>query len=583
VSSDRFESLISQIPAATVFFDVETRRFTYVSRQVEQLLGLSADELMANPELWQRTTDPADRDRVVDRYEEAVANGSVFDETYRFNPPAGPPRWVRNFMVPADPGSTVWKAMIFDVTDQVQADAERELLINQMPAAVMRIDVNRQTVLYASPQVEALTGEPPESWIGEQGYARWAEHILDPQQPDWEELGRRGEAWSNQYRWMRADGVERVFRSVIHVVAPGVAQAAVFDATEEVETERRLAAEQRRYQTLVEQLPMVIMRNAVNGDMEYISPQVEGMLGYSPDEFVEMANSDRWEEVIHPDDRARLHTSIAAFRTDQINSDEFELRLLTSEGDYRNVLFRRSRVDPPEGHWYLQGVAVDITELRDAEARSRSAVAALVRGGEDQQARIAIELHDDTVQVMTAILFQLERTLDVDDPARQTLVEMLRAVIERTRRLMFELRPQLLEKEGLQAMLTEMVKDGPWETAEVDVQIGRQADTLEALLYRTLRELILNARKHSQARSLSVTGRERGGRLTFRVADDGIGFASETALNRHTPGLHLGLTTVIERVRLAGGDVLIQSTPGAGARFTIVLPAEPRQPANSLG
>jgi signal transduction histidine kinase len=152
---------------------------------------------------------------------------------------------------------------------------------------------------------------------------------------------------------------------------------------------------------------------------------------------------------------------------------------------------------------------------------------------------------------------------------------------------MFELRPQLLEKEGLQAMLTEMVKDGPWETAEVDVQIGRQADTLEALLYRTLRELILNARKHSQARSLSVTGRERGGRLTFRVADDGIGFASETALNRHTPGLHLGLTTVIERVRLAGGEVLIQSTPGAGARFTIVLPAEPRQPAtptaNSLG
>ena len=137
-----------------------------------------------------------------------------------------------------------------------------------------------------------------------------------------------------------------------------------------------------------------------------------------------------------------------------------------------------------------------------------------MRGGEDQQARIAIELHDDTVQVMTAILFQLERTLDVDDPARQTLVEMLRAVIERTRRLMFELRPQLLEKEGLQAMLTEMVKDGPWETADVDVQIGRQSDTLEALLYRTLRELILNARKHSQARSLSVTGRERGGRLT---------------------------------------------------------------------
>jgi PAS domain S-box-containing protein len=371
-----------------------------------------------------------------------------------------------------------------------------------------------------------------------------------------------------------------VFRSVIHVVAPGIAQAAVFDATEEVQTEQRLAAEQRRYQMLVEQLPMVVMRNDTSGDMEYVSPQVTGMLGYAPEEFVELANSERWEEVIHPDDRARLHTSIAAFRTDQISSDEFELRLLTREGDYRNVLFRRARVDPPEGHWYLQGVAVDITELRDAEARSRNAVAALVRAGEDQQARIAVELHDDTVQVLTAILIQLERTLNVGDPGRQSLVDMLRAVIERTRRLMFELRPQLLEKEGLQPMLTEMVKNGPWGDAEVDVTISRQSEMMEALLYRTLRELILNARRHSQARSLSVTGRERGGRLRFQVADDGIGFASETALSQHPPGLHLGLTTVIERVRLAGGSVVIQSSPSNGARFTIQLPAEPRQPVS---
>ena len=416
-------------------------------------------------------------------WRERAERGETWTNEIQWRRPDGRLIWLRVTSAPTLDRPTLLQAVLQDATEEIDAREEHDQLIDQMPAAVMRLDVVRRTILYASPQVEALTGEPPEVWLGPEGYARWSERISDAMQPDWEELGRRGLAWTNQYRWRRADGVERVFRSVIHVVAPGVAQAAVFDATAEVEAERRLAAEQRRYQTLVEQLPMVIMRNAVERRHGVHQPPGGGHARVHAGGVHRDRELRRVGEG-HPPRRPRPPPHIdrrAQHRPDQ-DSDEFELRLLTSDGDYRHVLFRRSRVDPPDGHWYLQGIGVDITELRDAEARSRSALAALVRGGEDQQARIAVELHDDTVQVMTAILFQLERTLDVDDPARQTLVEMLRAVIERTRRLMFELRPQLLEKEGLQAMLAEMVKDGPWETAEVDVQIGRQSDTLEALL-----------------------------------------------------------------------------------------------------
>ena len=125
-------------------------------------------------------------------------------------------------------------------------------------------------------------------------------------------------------------------------------------------------------------------------------------------------------------------------------------------------------------------------------------------------------------------------------------------------------------------MITRIANDGPWRTATVEIAIERQSETLEALCYRTLRELILNARKHSNADTLTITGAELAGALTFTVQDDGAGF-DPCRLDPADHHLNLGLDTVIERVRLAGGHVQITSSPGAGARIELTLPSEPRQ------
>jgi PAS domain S-box-containing protein len=694
VSRD-FETLIRQIPAATVFWDTGQRRFTLVTDQVEDVIGVPAERLLAEPELWLAMIHPEDRERVTARYERAVAHDEVLDETYRLIRPDGRIRWVRNFMVAGAPGSGVREGMVFDVTDQASAQAERELLIDllpaavirydmqagrltyaspqleellgspvgewmtpgglerfaervveghtphprwrelaesgrtwsnelcwrrpddrllwlrvstcatpdrvtllqsvlqdateeiqarrdreqlieQMPGAITRFDIERREILFASEQVEALTGRPASWWIGAQGFARWSAGMIEPQQPDWVALGLAGESWTNQYRWLRPDGQERVFRSVNRVVRPGLIQSVVFDATEEVATERALAAEQTRYRTLIEQLPMVTFQSAPGGRMEYVSPQVTEMLGYSPEEVLERMNGPGWLELLHPADRAAAAASVNALERGERTSEELEVRFRARWGEYRHVLTRRAVVRTPGRAPYVHAVALDITDLRAAEARSRQALAALVRAGEDQQARLAVELHDDTVQALTAVLLQLERLDSRGDTTHRELVAMLQGVIERTRRLMFELRPQLLEQDGLQAMLAEIVRHGPWRSASVEVSVPRQSDVIEALAYRALRELVLNARKHSQADRLTVTGRARDGTLSFAVADDGVGFDARDALGQRPAGLHLGLSTVIERVKLAGGEVTIDSAPGAGTRVAFSLPAEPR-------
>jgi signal transduction histidine kinase len=97
---------------------------------------------------------------------------------------------------------------------------------------------------------------------------------------------------------------------------------------------------------------------------------------------------------------------------------------------------------------------------------------------------------------------------------------------------------------------------------------------VEVLCYRSLRELIVNARKHSQARTLRVSGHEFDGQLAFTVADDGVGF--DTAQAMDCSDFHVGLATVVERLRLAGGDIEILSSTGAGTEIRMTLPAEPR-------
>ena len=84
----------------------------------------------------------------------------------------------------------------------------------------------------------------------------------------------------------------------------------------------------------------------------------------------------------------------------------------------------------------------------------------------------------------------------------------------------------------------------------------------------------MNARKHSQARTLRITGHESDGQLAFTVADDGVGFDTGQAMDGSD--FHVGLDTVVERLRLAGGDVEIVSSNGTGTEIWMTLPAEPR-------
>jgi PAS domain S-box-containing protein len=230
---------------------------------------------------------------------------------------------------------------------------------------------------------------------------------------------------------------------------------------------------------------------------------------------------------------------------------------------------------------------IDITEQRaaegallDSEEGRRTILDHMLQAQEDERARLALELHDDTIQVLCALLLQLDGMMTLakgPDQAEmverlETSREVLAAATTRARKLMFSLHPNRLHEHGLRAAIAAFAEEiGSEMNAEWSVAIpdARYAWTLEELAYRIVREALTNIRKHSHADRFSVTIVEETGSLAGVVQDDGQGLASS---DDTSPGHHLGLEGMNQRARLAGGDLTITSTTGQGVRVAFSLP-----------
>lgn len=223
--------------------------------------------------------------------------------------------------------------------------------------------------------------------------------------------------------------------------------------------------------------------------------------------------------------------------------------------------------------------------LRESEATRGRLMSRLSRAEEDERARIAGDIHDDSIQVMAAVALRLQllgRSIE-DESLREQVAELEAATgtaIRRLRRLLFELRPVTLDRDGLGATLRilvdEMFADGD-RSAEVHDRLTQEPEVdLRTTLYRLAHEALVNANKHAKASRIEVTLSERDDGVELVVADDGVGFDPDLVSDA-IPG-HLGLGSMEERVFLAGGSIEIDSVPGAGTRVTFFVPATRRSP-----
>jgi signal transduction histidine kinase len=212
----------------------------------------------------------------------------------------------------------------------------------------------------------------------------------------------------------------------------------------------------------------------------------------------------------------------------------------------------------------------------------------LVRAQEQERSRVAADLHDDTIQVMSACVISLDSVrLAMQDgnveraaAGLKQVADLISGAVERTRRMTFELRPAVLWHHGLvtaveQSLETLEREIGVRTSLEVAGMEARIDATLETLMFRSITEILTNVRAHAAAETVTVRLTQNADVLQVRIADDGRGFELEAALARARRTNHLGLESLMERVDAAGGTVQITTAPGAGTVADIALPLWP--------
>lgn len=217
--------------------------------------------------------------------------------------------------------------------------------------------------------------------------------------------------------------------------------------------------------------------------------------------------------------------------------------------------------------------------LQDSQRALERYLYATTQAQEEERARLARELHDDTVQGLIALdhrLQKAQRTLQRDPGLLRDEVtdlrQMVRRALEEVRRFSRALRPVYLEDLGLCPAL-ELLAGEAGVGYSMTGEQRRLDPAVELAFYRIAQESINNARRHAQAACIEVSLAFTPSTVTMAVRDDGIGFTPPAHLGSLSRAGHFGLMSIQERAELIGAQLMIESVPGQGTVVTVTQSA----------
>ena len=195
----------------------------------------------------------------------------------------------------------------------------------------------------------------------------------------------------------------------------------------------------------------------------------------------------------------------------------------------------------------------------------------------EERQRLARELHDSVSQALYGIALgaRTARTLLDNEPARavepvEYVLSLAEAGLAEMRALIFELRPESLETEGLvEALQKQTAATRARYGLDVRTELGEEpllSLSEKEVFYRVAQEALHNVVKHAHASQVELKLMSEDGAVTLEVRDNGDGFDTATSF----PG-HMGLVSMRERATSLGASLNVESTPGAGTTVRLSL------------
>jgi signal transduction histidine kinase len=222
-------------------------------------------------------------------------------------------------------------------------------------------------------------------------------------------------------------------------------------------------------------------------------------------------------------------------------------------------------------------------ELQQKDALRSELLRKVIAVQEEERRRIARELHDETSQTLTALILSL-KTASQAAPADAGLVGKLhdletvaRGLLENVHRLIFDLRPSVLDDLGLVAAVRWYAENrlGPTGTRvylETEGEERRLPSEIETAVFRVAQEALTNVARHAEAENAAISLSFKDTMLRVAIEDDGKGF-DVAAVERSADSTRgLGLLGMRERVALLNGSLTIDSAPDSGTIVSVQVP-----------
>jgi PAS domain S-box-containing protein len=351
------------------------------------------------------------------------------------------------------------------------------------------------------------------------------------------------------------------------------------DITARKQAEEALRISEEQYRGVAEACPDAIVMSDLSGRVLFASRQTWGLLGLADSD--QLAGRSVFEYVIE-NDRKRLAENMSGLMEAGVrrNTEYTSLRKdgTTVPAEASSTVIRDAEGRPKA----VMAVIRDITERKRAEEaleRERQTLWHMLQASDYERRLIAYDIHDGLAQYLAAagMQFQTHEALNQSSPSQarkayETAVELVRQAHSESRRLINEVRPPVIDEIGLETAISHLVHEqrrhgGPEIECHSGVQFGRLPSILENALYRIVQEALTNACKHGKSKKVTVAMTQEGQDVRVEVRDWGVGF------NPGSVGKgHFGLEGIRQRVRLLGGRLTIDSTPGSGTRIQVVVP-----------
>jgi PAS domain S-box-containing protein len=624
---DRDRALLESLHAMLIELD-ERGRPIYVSPTVEDILGYAPEEILGRPGFdWLHEDDlPA----LAEQYRDAASSGEALKTTYRARHKRGHWVWLESTASSYRllDGSVRTVAFTRDVTDVKTAGAALRESEDRLAAIlanaselVSELDAEGR-FLYVSPNCERILGVPAAAIVGRRLSDIEAPGAVHPDDRDALVSGyasriATGGRGQIELRLRHADGTWHWFegRGSSYRTQDGALRAVVItcDISDRKRVQEELRESNERYRVVAETSGDLIAESDPDGRLVYVSPTCQRVLGYAPSEVVGTTPFG----LLHPEDVERcVESFLAGIASGQPERTE-PFRVRHKDGGWRwcegtGVTYRRA-----DGSVRFLSALRDVTERRRAEEERRRFEDHMQQAQKlESLGVLAGGIAHDFNNLLTPILGDASLALEdlpEDSPARARLLKIRRAAQRAaalTRQMLAYTGQESLHREPLDlshvvrdmaqllesavsrkaVLVYDLAPDLPAVEADAS-QIGQIAMNLITNAAEAVNETGREGRIELRTGSVDV---EAGASLTsgplepgryvfFEVADTGCGMDADTRSRIFDPffttkftGRGLGLAAVLGIVRAHRGGIAVDSEPGKGTRFRVLLPRSPR-------